>query len=208
MSGRARIAAFAAVVIAMLALLGVAVAVVADRQAFQSTYRGGTPPPGLMLADFDLRSYTGRPVSRESLRGKVVALTFLETKCTEACPIIAAEVGRAMDLLSPDERRQVTALAISTHPGDDTPAGVRAFLRKQRALGKLDYLIGSEQELRPVWKRFQILSALESGDADTHSAPVRIFAPSGEWVSTLHAGVDLTPENFVHDVRIAARIGA
>jgi hypothetical protein len=56
-----------------------------------------------------------------------------------------------------------------------------------------------------VWKAFHVLSALDSGDADTHSAPVRVFDPEGEWVATLHAGADLTPGNLAHDVREALR---
>jgi hypothetical protein len=50
--------------------------------------------------------------------------------------------------------------------------------------------------------RFQILSSLESGKDILHSAPVRIYV-GGIWVATLHAGVDLTPANLAHDVRIA-----
>lgn len=133
----------------------------------------------------------------------MVALTFLDSKCKESCPIIAVQIARGMDALRPKERAQVRAIAISTQPIDDTPQNVRRFLAKRRALGRLDYLIGTEAELRPVWRRYDILSALDSGDADTHSASVHIYDRSGLWVSSLHPGVDLTPENLVHDLRRA-----
>lgn len=168
-------------------------------------YRGSNVPAGTLLPPFSLRNYTGELVRSESLRGKVVLVTFLETKCEEACPIIAAQIAQGLTLLTAAERRQVAAVAVSTHPRDDTPTNVHAFVRRHRLVGKLDYLIGSESELRPVWRKFHILSALESGDADTHSAPVRVFDPEGEWVTTLHAGVDLTPGNLAHDVRTALR---
>ena len=105
-----------------------------------------------------------------------------------------------LELLAPGERGNVQAVAISVHPGDDTPASVRQFLQRNRAEGDLRYLTGSEQELRPVWNAFQILPALDTGDADTHSASVRIFNREGEWVSTLHAGVDLSPQTLAHDL--------
>jgi protein SCO1/2 len=168
-------------------------------------YRGSNVPGGSFLPRFRLRSYTGDLVQSDALRGKVVLVTFLESKCVEACPIVAAEIRQGLALLTASERRQVAAVAVSTHPGDDTPANVRAFVRRHRLVGRLNYLIGSEQELRPVWRKFQILSALESGDADTHSAPVRVFDPEGEWVTTLHPGVDLTPGNLAHDLREALR---
>jgi cytochrome oxidase Cu insertion factor (SCO1/SenC/PrrC family) len=132
-----------------------------------------------------------------------VVMTFLESKCKEACPVIAAEIAQALALLTPGERRQVAAVALSTHPADDTPGNVRAFVERHRLVRRLEYLIGSERELRPVWRKFKILSALNSGDADTHSASVRVFDRDGEWVATLHAGVDLTPANLAHDVREA-----
>lgn len=171
-----------------------------DRQ-----FRGSPPPSGIELPDFELRSYTGQTIRRSDLVGKVVVITFLETKCKEACPIIAWEVARAVDALPDAVQERSAFIAVSTHPTDDTALSVRRFLTDRHAVGKLDYLIGSERELRPIWNAFSILSAMDSGDADTHSATVRVFDQSGIWVSTLHAGVDLTPANLTHDVIEAAQ---
>jgi cytochrome oxidase Cu insertion factor (SCO1/SenC/PrrC family) len=121
-------------------------------------YRGSEPPGRNELAPFALASYRGDRISSARLRGKVVALTFLESKCTEACPIIAVQVARGIDLLTPSKRRQVRAIAISTQPFDDTRQNVRRFLARRHAIGRLDYLIGTEAELRPVWRRYHILS--------------------------------------------------
>jgi protein SCO1/2 len=142
-------------------------------------------------------------VRRSDLSGKAVVVTFLETKCEEACPIIAGEISRAVDRLSTQAVKRTAFVAISMHPRDDQPPSVRHFLAAHQALGKLDYLVGSEHELRPVWADFAVLSALDSGDANTHSASVRVYDTAGEWVSTLHAGVDLTPESLAHDVTTA-----
>jgi protein SCO1/2 len=156
-----------------------------------------------MLPSFELHDYSGRVVRSSDLEGKALAVTFLETQCEEVCPLIASHIGAAMQLLQEEERESVAAVAISTHPEDDTPQSVRWFLHDHRAEGRLLYLIGSEIELLPVWTRFHVLPALDSGDANTHSAPVRIFDRSGEWVSTLHAGADLSPANLAHDLRSA-----
>jgi cytochrome oxidase Cu insertion factor (SCO1/SenC/PrrC family) len=172
----------------------------------EGPYRGSEPPARIELAEFALRNYDGTVVRSSTLREKVVLLTFLDSQCTESCPIIASQVGRALDLLAAAERRRVFALAISTDPSEDTAASVRRFLRRSRALGKLHYVGGTEAEatLRRVWKRFNILSSLESGEDTLHSAPLRIY-DGGLWVATLHAGVDLTPANLAHDVRVALR---
>jgi cytochrome oxidase Cu insertion factor (SCO1/SenC/PrrC family) len=172
----------------------------------EGPYRGGEAPEGIELVDFALRDHTGELVRSTPLRGEVLVLTFLDSQCTESCPIIASQIGRALDLLTAEERRRVVAVAISTDPEEDDPASVRTFLLRHRVLGELHYVGGAEAEskLRPLWKRFNILSSLESGEDTLHSAPVRIY-DGGVWVATLHAGVDLTPANLVHDLRVALR---
>jgi hypothetical protein len=80
---------------------------------------------------------------------------------------------------------------------------VRSFLRRHRVAGILRYLVGTESELRPVWDAFHVLPSVDTGDDEIHSAPVRLFDREGVWVATLHAGVDLTPANLAHDVRVA-----
>lgn len=165
------------------------------------SYRGSTPPPGLMLPSFSLLDQAGRTIDSDDLRGKVVLVTFLETQCTASCPIIGEMIREAFRRLD----GEAVALGISVHPGDDTPAEVRAYLRRHRLRGELRYLVGTEREMRPVWKAFAVLAAVDTHDPNIHSAPVRVYDPEGEWVSTLHAGADLTPENVVNDVRAARR---
>ncbi len=155
------------------------------------------------LPDFALHDQDGRLVRSVELRGKVTLLTFLDTQCTRACPIIAAQVARTVDRLTSDERAQVEAIAISVDPKEDTPGSIRAFLRRNRAERQLRYLSAPQSELRPVWKAAQILPSADSGDDETHSAPVRIYGRDGRWIATQHVGADLSPDNLAHDIRLA-----
>ena len=189
------IVAFAGVVTAGVLLLG------ANEE--RRDYRGSVPPVQIAVPNFTLPDYTGKSVSSQDLQGKVVLITFLDAQCTEACPIIASQIARTLEQLSSAERAEVTAVAISTDPEEDTPNAVRSFLEKNRAVGRLLYVVGPVARLRPVWERFQIAASVDTGSDTLHSAPVRIYDPDGAWVSTLHAGADLTMENLAHDVRIA-----
>ena len=168
----------------------------------RSPYRGSIPPPGIRAPDFTLRDYRGATVRMRSLRGRIVVLSFVDTKCTEKCPIVTSVIALAMRRLSPPIRKVVVPLLITVSPPVDTPASVRRFLTARSALS-VDYLLGSVRELRPVWKAYGILPAVDTGSADFHSSDVRIFNRDGAWVSTQHAGVDLTPQNLVHDIREA-----
>lgn len=172
-----------------------------------SLYRGSEPPGGIAMPDFSLRDHDGQPVRSSDLRGRVTILTFLDSQCTESCPLIAWTVARSIDSLGPAERSEVRAVAITTDPAEDSRTAVRRFLARNRAVGRLAYVGGGEpeHELRRVWKSFYVLSSLESGRDALHSAPVRIYDRSGTWVATLHAGADLTERNLLHDIRVALR---
>jgi cytochrome oxidase Cu insertion factor (SCO1/SenC/PrrC family) len=169
----------------------------------EGPYRGSEPPGRILLPAFDLPSYRGGRVSAGALRGRVVLLTLLDSQCTDACPILASVVARTVDQLTASERAQVRAVAVTGDPVEDTPASVRHFLAARRAQGRLDYLIGEERELRPLWKALHVLPSLDTGQDTLHSAPLRIYARDGVWVATLHAGVDLSEENLLHDIRYA-----
>lgn len=175
--------------------------------ADQAAYRGSVPPARFALPSFALRDQAGVLVRSEGLRGQVVVLTFLDSQCKETCPILASVIARTIDRLRPEERGQVSAIAISTDPKEDTLASVRRFLQRNRASTQIRYLVGAEPEMRALWHKFLILSSLESGRDSLHSAPVRLYSGDGVWLATQHAGVDLTLENLLYDIRLALAAG-
>lgn len=203
--------ALAAAVIGLLLLGGLAVLVSGGGSEAGSggegPYRGSEPPVRMTLPAFELPSYRGRLVSARELAGRVVLLTLLDSQCTEACPILASVIAGTVDRLSSEERAQVRALAITADPAEDTPGSVRHFLAARRAEGRLDYLLGTERELRPLWTQLKVLPSLDTGRDTVHSAPLRIYDRDGVWVATLHAGVDLSEENLLHDIRAALAAG-
>lgn len=191
-----------------LSAAGVAAALVFTRAGDAPSLRGSTPPAGIVLPAFTLPDHEGHVVQSADLAGRAVLITFLDTQCTESCPIIASVIGQALRMLTPEERRGVAAVAISTDPAEDTAESVDLFLRRNRvADGQLRYLVAPVSDLRPVWDAYRILPSLDSGDDSLHSAPVRPYDRDGVWVATLHAGADLTATNLVHDVRALLRRG-
>jgi protein SCO1 len=170
-------------------------------------YRGSEPPAGIFAPDFTLRDYRGRAVRMRSLRGRVVVVTFLDTHCKTKCPVFASDIGAGLRLLSENERRRVSALALTVEPTRDTPASVRRFLARRHALN-IDFLLGTTRQMRAIWRAFHVIAAEQTGNADVHSSDyARIYNRRGMWVSTLHVPVDLTPANLVHDIRVALRNG-
>ena len=159
-----------------------------------SAFEGAVMPRGLKAPDFELRNQDGEPISMRSLRGKPVVVTFLYTNCEDSCPAQAQTVRGALDQLGHD----VPAIAVSVDPPNDTEASARAFLSEQRALGRIDFVLGSRQELRPVWNGFHIAAQSVTQE---HQARFTLVDARG-YQRVGFPGFAATPEGLAHDLRI------
>jgi protein SCO1/2 len=162
-----------------------------------NTFEGAVMPEGLRAPDFELRNQDGERVAMRALRGQPVVVTFLYTTCQDTCPIQAQTVRGALDELGHD----VPALAIAVDPPRDTPERAQAFLSKQRATGRIDFVLGSRAELRPLWKGFAIQpqSVTQEHQARFTLVDSRGFQRVG------YPGSEATPERLAHDLRMLER---
>jgi protein SCO1 len=107
------------------------------------------PPPY-----FRLRDESGEWRSPASARGEVLVVTFIYTRCRDLCPRQAAEIKEAV--LGAGGGVQVYAITVD--PEHDTPAQARAWLERMGvAGGPVHILLGTRDELTPVWERFGIV---------------------------------------------------
>jgi protein SCO1 len=167
-----------------------------SQEGSPNTFEGALMPR-VRAPDFELRNQDGDPVSMRSLRGRPVVVTFLYTTCQDSCPIQAQTVRGALDELGHD----VPALAIAVDPPRDTPARAQAFLAKQRATGRIDFVLGSRAELRPLWRGFfiQPQSVTQEHQARFTLVDSRGFQRVG------YPGAEATPERLAHDLRLLER---
>ena len=156
-------------------------------------FEGGVMPDGVRAPDFTLRDERGRPVSMSAYRGRPVAVTFLYTTCEDTCPTQAQQIKGALDRL----RRPAPALAISVDPARDTPAKAREFLEKYDLTGRLRWVLGSREQLEPLWRGFAIQEQLPDAE---HQA--RIVLVDGDGFQRVgFPASQATPERLVHDLR-------
>jgi cytochrome oxidase Cu insertion factor (SCO1/SenC/PrrC family) len=117
------------------------------------------PPQALNTASpsFSLVDQNGRTVTSASLRGKVVAVTFLDPVCTSDCPIIAQEFRAAAALLGPAAAK-VELVAVDANPRYITPDYLAAFDQAEHLqdLPNWLYLTGSVPQLQALWKDFGV----------------------------------------------------
>jgi protein SCO1 len=159
-----------------------------------SRFEGAVMPAGLRAPDFELRDQDGEPISMRDFRGEPVVVTFLYTTCEDTCPVQAQTVRGALDQLGHD----VPAIAIAVDPPRDTPERARAFLSEQRALGRLDFVLGSRDELRPLWRGFAIRPQSVTQE---HQARITLVDPRG-YQRVGYPGPQATPERLAHDLRL------
>jgi cytochrome oxidase Cu insertion factor (SCO1/SenC/PrrC family) len=127
----------------------------------------GTPDAVNMAAPpFVLTDQSGATVSLQSLRGKAIAVTFLDPVCVSDCPIIAQEFREADQLLGADATR-VELVAIVANPVYRSIAYTQAF-DQQEGLEHVPnwlYLTGSAAALDRVWSSFGVEVAYSPGGA-------------------------------------------
>ncbi len=130
---------------------------------------GAVPAPEIALRD-----QRGRVVRLSALRGRVVAVTFMDSRCTTDCPVEGAVLAALQRRLGP--AAPLTLLVVSTDPGGDTPARARAFARRYGWTGPWDWLLGSRRQLAPVWRAYHV----RVQSADGHSDAIYLVGPGGD----------------------------
>jgi protein SCO1/2 len=113
---------------------------------------------------------------RDRARGKVVAITFVYTRCPDVCPLFTAKFASLQRAL--EQRRKTTGAAIdymlltvTTDPEYDTPAQLRSYGAAFKPdFSRWAFLTGGERELAKVWKDFGVNVRKDSDGHVQHTA--------------------------------------
>jgi protein SCO1 len=162
---------------------------------FAGAIRPETPP-----ARFALRDQDGELIKASGLRGQPVIVAFMYTTCENECPTIAQQIRGALDRLGSD----VPVVAVSVDPAGDTPQSAQRFLSAQRLGGRMNFLLGSDRTLQPVWREFGVEP---QKDGREHTAIVVLLDANGRQRIGFPLS-ELTPEGIAHDVRVLQREAA
>jgi len=194
---------------ALAATIGVASFILAASSTSQpsSTPRFAGPvfPTNLRAGSFSLTDQDGRRVTLSQYRGQVVVLSFMYSRCHDACPLMATEIRGALDELP--HGPSVPVLAVSVDPAHDTPTSARAFLVREQMSGRMRFLLGPPERLRRIWKRYGIQPQFDRSGRryrGGHSAYVMLIDRHG----LLRVGFpasQLVPEDLAHDLKLLLR---
>lgn len=162
-----------------------------------------TLPPGLAgraAAPMRLDDARGGTFDSTSLAGKPYLVTFLFANCPDVCPLIGQEIRETLEQLGP-RADDVAVVAVSVDPRGDTPAAVREWLERQRQPRQFHYLIGSEAELKPVWRAWYAAPQIAGDPESAHTAVVWLVDAEGRLAGKVDAGTSFEPPELADDLR-------
>ncbi len=113
---------------------------------------------GAVVPDFTLTNQRGQPVTLSSLRGRVVLVNFLYTRCPlpEVCPRLAASFASLQRRLGD----RIALLSVTLDPQHDTPEVLAPYAASLRAGPAWHFLTG---DTTPVARRFGLVHWPEEG---------------------------------------------
>lgn len=169
-----------------------------DPEAAPGTrFEGSILPRGLRAPDFALENQQGKRITMRALRGRPVLVTFLYTTCDDTCPTQAQTAKGALD----DLGRDYPVVAIAVDPPRDNADRARRFLSKTGMIGRMDFVLGSRAQLRPLWRGYAIRPQSVSQE---HQGRFVLVDPRGRQRVAFPLD-QATPERLAHDVRLLAR---
>ncbi|MET2829298.1 SCO family protein [Mesorhizobium shangrilense] len=158
-----------------------------------------------MYASLDfqmLDARTGRRVSAQDYRGKLVVLFFGYTFCPEICPTTLLTLTSVMEKRK-SLQSAASVLFVSVDPNRDTPAVLNQYV--ESFAPNFTALSATSNELASLARRYRVAYTINPGSGPEnytvdHTATVFIFDRDGRL--RLLAAYGTTDEDFGHDLQL------
>jgi protein SCO1/2 len=155
--------------------------------------------PGDSVPDFSMTTQDGQPLKLSDLRGHVVVLTFIYTRCPvpNFCPLMDRKFGELAAMIQPipDRANRVRLLSVSFDPEHDTPEALTAHARLRGAREPLwTFAVASHEELRKVAEPLGLKYGPTPNEI-IHNLSTAVIGPDGR-LARLESGNTWTPEDL------------
>jgi protein SCO1 len=149
---------------------------------------------------FSLTTQDSTRLSLTQLRGKVVVITFIYTRCADTCPLLTAKMAGLQARLGTDVGSKVFFVAITVDPEQDTPVILKRYAEAHGVdLAGWAFLTGTPSEIREVARQYGVVyKKRPRGDVD-HTFLTSIVDTSGI-LRVQYMGVRFAPDEFLSDL--------
>ncbi len=164
--------------------------------------------PGDAVPDAQLVGADGRSFRFSSLRGQVVALTFIYTRCPlpQFCPLLDRQFAAVAGRVRKDRAlgASVRLLSISFDPEYDTPVVLAAHGRAVGADGMLwRFATADRATIDAFAPRFGMVVMRETDQSITHNLRTALVDRQGRLLK-IYSGNDWSPDDLMADLVRAA----
>jgi protein SCO1/2 len=116
---------------------------------------------------FSLLDQNSRPVSDESLRGRVWIADFIFTNCADPCPKMSAMMSELQGLL---QHPDIKLVSFTVDPQRDTPEVLKRYAEQFNADdSRWLFLSGTPEQMQAVAAGMKIAAERSTDDSITHS---------------------------------------
>jgi protein SCO1/2 len=191
---RLRLTLIAVTLCAVAAVIGISLAPRGDDASAMLTdgWFGALRPVGQKVPDFALRDQDGKVITSASLRGKPTIFAFVYTTCRDTCPAQVQDIRQALN----NTHAHMNVIGITVDPKTDTPKLAKTFLINQTMYRRMDLLLGTREQLEPIWDAFAIQPETKGLE---HSAEL-VLADADGFQRIGYPFDHLTPEGLGHDM--------
>jgi protein SCO1/2 len=168
-----------------------------DSGAILSPARPTLVAIGEPLPDFTLTNQHGQPVSLNALRGKVIAVGFIYTRCPlpDYCPRVIANLMALRHRFRDRLDDELVLLTVTFDPKHDTPEQLKAYAARQQAdVRGWHFLTGSSEQIARVCAMFGVEYWAEEGLL-THTLQTAVIDREGRLAAAAE-GKDFTPRQL------------
>jgi protein SCO1/2 len=149
---------------------------------------------------FELTSQDGARLRLADFRGKVVAVTFIYTRCTDTCPVLTPMMSFVQDRLGRDFGEKIVFISITIDPERDTPQVLKEYgeVFGANPAGWF-FATGAAETIREVTRRYGVFAAQAADGSVDHSFLTSIIDRDGV-LRVQYLGVRFDPEEFRQDL--------
>lgn len=140
-----------------------------------------------------LLDQAGHAFTLQNLRGAPLVVTFVAARCTDACPLINAQIAAAT---SDPRLTGVRFLTISLDPRHDTVAAMRTLSNRFGAhTPQWTFATGAVANVQAVMRLFDVVAVANTGGIpEMHTTFVYLVNPAGHIVRALLPSGDTSSE--------------
>jgi protein SCO1 len=170
-------------------------------QGHEATHEEQRLPTLGAAPEFALTSQDGGEVTLASLRGKVIAVTFIYTSCPDVCPLLTDKMARIQDELGSDFGSKVAFVSITTDPERDTPEVLKGYAEAFEVnLAGWSFLTGEPAAVLEVAHRYGVAVVKTADGGVDHTLLTTLIDRQGT-MRVQYLGYRFDEEEFRHDLQ-------